>query len=889
MLTLGRDEPVPDLVGAWPLVGRDAHVERIVDLLVAAPGVAIAVAGPAGVGKSRVIAQANRRLEHQGFAVAVVRATQSASTIPFGALAPLLPVDDLLADSLVGLLQRAGRAIAARGEGKEVVLAVDDAHLLDDASSTLVHQLALSGSVRLLLAVRTGEPVGPSVSAVLSSSSTTVVELHDLTREDVASLARTALGGDVDAPVVQAVWEASRGNPLYVRELLVASVDDGSLVRTGGMWRLVDRLAVPGRLVELVETRVAAVEDDGRRALELLAVAGTIGRQSIEDVVGTETISGLLQRGLVVAGRDGRRSPLRLHHPLYEDVIRARMSSRRLRARQQEMAEAIEATGMRRRPDRLFATTLRLDAGGRVDVDMLEAAALDAYFALDVSLTERLTRAGVAAGAGLRLRRILAEILRYQGRSDEAESILATVPLGDADERERALTAIVRAENLFRGLGAHGAAFEVLDDALEKVREPNWREEMIAMGAVLTALSGDVRTAQASAAPIIARGPSRAMTVASTAAVCSLAFMGRCDDAAAIAEQAFLAAGSLAPQESQAVVAIHIVERCLGLVESGRLAEADAVAQLSYDWSVAGGHQLGQGWFAMLLARSAQIGGRIDEARRRYQEAALVFADLRDHGIRRWALAGVTQTAALLGRVSEGAAALDELDTAPRVAVHLLEAEVMRARAWMAVARGALTEGRQRLVEAADWATARGQHGHELTMLHDLVRLGDTRAAADRAAALAPTIQGDLADARGLHARGVRAQDGDVLDDASGAFAALAANLFAAEAAAHAATAHRRAGRASAAEASAARAADLTARCDGVSTPALASTSSSALERLTPRELEIASLAARGRTSRDIAAQLSISVRTVDNQLLRVYSKLGITRRQQLSDHLPQA
>ena len=105
----------------------------------------------------------------------------------------------------------------------------------------------------------------------------------------------------------------------------------------------------------------------------------------------------------------------------------------------------IEAKGLRRRPDRLFATTLRLDAGGGVDVDMLEAAALDAYFALDVSLTERLTRAGIAAGAGPRLRRILAEILRYQGRSDEAESILAAAPAAGVDERERALTAIVRA------------------------------------------------------------------------------------------------------------------------------------------------------------------------------------------------------------------------------------------------------------------------------------------------------------------------------------------------------------------------------------------------------------------------------------------------------------
>lgn len=889
MLTLDPEPSMPDFVGTWPLVGRDGSVEQISELLGDGAGRAVVVAGPAGVGKSRLLSAAVLRLEDSGCVVARVTATRSASSIPFGALAPLLPVDDLLADSLVGLLQRAAKTITNRGSGSDVVLVVDDAHLLDDASAALVHQLALEGAVRVLLAIRAGEQVSASISSVVNESSTIIIELHSLTRPDLVQLAGAVLEGDVDGPVIQALWEGSHGNPLYVRELLVASAEDGSIQCEDGVWRLVRRPSVPGRLVELVDSRLATITVDERNALELLAVGHVIGRESLEQLTGTTMLSHFVQRGLVIGGRDGRRQPMRLHHPVYEEALRRGMSSRRLRATQLQLAELIQSTGMRRRQDLLLVTTLKLDAGGQLDLEMLEAAALDAYFALDDDLAERITRAGVAAGAGPRLRRILAEILRYQGHFEEAEAILSAIALRDVDERERTLCAVVRGENLFRGLGDRDTALRVLQEVQQTLRNPAWRDEVTAMTAVITALSGDVRTALASANPIIERGPSRAMSEAATAAVASLTFMGKADDASQLAQEAFVAASALAPQESQVVVAIHIMERCLGLLEAGHLAAAEAIGQMSYDWSLAGGHQVGQAWFSLLLGRAAQVGGRLEEAARRFRESALAFRDLRDHGIRRWALAGLAQTAASLGRAADAAVALDELDSAPPTAVQLLEAEVLRARGWLAIAKGTQTEGRRLLVEAASWASARGQHGLELTMLHDLVRIGGSRSAAADAAALAPEVQGPLAAARGLHGRGALDQDGAMLDEACEAFATLAANLFAAEAAAHAATAHRRAGHVVAAAASAARSLELAQRCDGASTPALVVRPSTAAEWLTPRELEIATLAARGFASREIAAQLSISIRTVDNQLQRAYSKLGISKRSELAARLAQS
>ncbi len=88
------------------------------------------------------------------------------------------------------------------------------------------------------------------------------------------------------------------------------------------------------------------------------------------------------------------------------------------------------------------------------------------------------------------------------------------------------------------------------------------------------------------------------------------------------------------------------------------------------------------------------------------------------------------------------------------------------------------------------------------------------------------------------------------------------------------------AGPASAA-ASAARAAGLAAACEGARTPALTGLDEPA--GLTPRELEIARMAASGLSSRAIAARLVVAVRTVDNALGQVYAKLCIGGRAELA------
>lgn len=57
----------------------------------------------------------------------------------------------------------------------------------------------------------------------------------------------------------------------------------------------------------------------------------------------------------------------------------------------------------------------------------------------------------------------------------------------------------------------------------------------------------------------------------------------------------------------------------------------------------------------------------------------------------------------------------------------------------------------------------------------------------------------------------------------------------------------------------------------------------SGIERLTPAELTIASLAAQGHSNKDIARRQSLSVYTVENHLKSIYRKLGVSGRGKLA------
>jgi DNA-binding NarL/FixJ family response regulator len=110
---------------------------------------------------------------------------------------------------------------------------------------------------------------------------------------------------------------------------------------------------------------------------------------------------------------------------------------------------------------------------------------------------------------------------------------------------------------------------------------------------------------------------------------------------------------------------------------------------------------------------------------------------------------------------------------------------------------------------------------------------------------------------------------------------AIGADVYAMEAAAGAARCFVAQGRMDSARRAAVRARELHAADQGTEPPAIDGPDAAAVE-LTPREAQIAALAARGLTSHEIADELVLSVRTVETYVYRAMQKRGVANRREL-------
>jgi DNA-binding CsgD family transcriptional regulator len=375
------------------------------------------------------------------------------------------------------------------------------------------------------------------------------------------------------------------------------------------------------------------------------------------------------------------------------------------------------------------------------------------------------------------------------------------------------------------------------------------------------------------------RSQGRALVWACLAASIALGRLGRLAEAIAAADAGYSAQLTL-PESLEYYPWLHTYFRGDALIYSGAFEQASSAASERYEAAVRDRSSEARAYFGFQLAKPVGERGDVVAAVRHAREAGLLFRDLGRPAMLEPCLADLVVSLALSGEPDEAADALAELERLPLSASYY-SVEVLRARAWVAVARGELAQARALLESGARLGEQIGDVVGALEALHTLARLGRARSVLEPAGRIAACVEGPLAAARVAHIEALASGSFDLLNSASERFEQLGAHLLAAEAAAEAAAvAARKQATTQRVAVLRRRAVSLRERCPDAVTPTLRG--GVARSELTRAEADAAMLAAAGRSNREIAERLHISVRTVEGQLQRSYEKLGIAGRSEL-------
>jgi DNA-binding CsgD family transcriptional regulator len=283
------------------VVGRSDELQAIDAWLDGVPEDVLLLEGEAGIGKTTLWSATVDKAAAHGYRVLRARAAQTEAQLAFAVLRDLLDETfDEIADGLPGpqrealavtLLRESPRdappdhgaigvallsTLRALGASGPTLVAVDEAQWIDTASAgALAYALRRLGTagVAVLLAQRDGSD--PRLLSSLPAARLRTVTLGPMSMGALARILHEHLGTAYSRPALHRISETSGGNPFYALELARAFAEHRHPLGPAAA------LPVPPTLHELVASRLVALP---RATREVLLVAAALARPGLDTV-----------------------------------------------------------------------------------------------------------------------------------------------------------------------------------------------------------------------------------------------------------------------------------------------------------------------------------------------------------------------------------------------------------------------------------------------------------------------------------------------------------------------------------------------------------------------------------------------------------------------------
>ena len=589
-------------------------------------------------------------------------------------------------------------------------------------------------------------------------------------------------------------------------------------------------------------------------------------------------------RGVItLRTRDRDGVVVRLAHPLYGEVRRARAAQTRLRRLRGLVAQnLVIPAGEEDVHSVVRRSALRLESDLPADPQLFTAAAQGAVSLADMNLADRLAAAAIRAGAGPDAYFIRSWALAWINPR-EAEAVLAGIPADRLTEEGYVLRAGYRFASLLWGLADPDGAKRVLDEVCATASGPlrGWVDALYIMyWAAIARPQEALRSAEGvdlgEVPPLMGAASSWALGVAFGDSGCRER-----------ASATFQLGYDIVRRAGQGAHLRYLIgDRHLGtLLQYGLVNDAQSLAGQLRDQAadLPGGAQL---LSAAITGRAALGAGRPGEAHALLGpvvEGFFATGDVNGLGYR--FQISDTIAMAMLGDTDSAAAAFEHLEQHVYRSYRFVDYERELARAWVEASQGLVATAIDICLSAAKATQRNGQLAAEVVCLQTATQFGD-RSCGERLHELSSVVEGPRCGLAARWATAMRAGDAAELASLSEEFERIGDLVAAVDAAAHAALTYRHNERRGSALTCSSRAEALAA-AHRLTTPALRL----AGDRLplTDREREIVMLLARNMSTRSIADKLTLSRRTVENHIYRAMAKTGVAHRDQLASLLAKA
>lgn len=372
------------------LVGRSAALEQVIASVTGEDRSGCLIVGDTGMGKTALAGAVSAVLK-EAHAVFGITGTPALSTRAFAVLAPFLarldngtePAQEQVFAAIGGFFRK-HRADTSRTP----ILIVDDAHDVDPDSRTLLARLVAANAVRVLvLAPRSSVPV--EFVELWTDGFLGRCSLEPLSQGDIHTLCENVLQGRVLWSVSTMIAAMSKGNPLIARALLRHGRADGSLFERNGVWLAADVPCADRPFSARLSLDLMRLARDDFELLESIALAEPLSLELLTAGGTRHHLDNLESLGLVAIDNAAPRL-VRHANPVFSDVLRRTVSPVRSAELRQTYGEITEDLP----PERLIrCVAWALDCGAPLPTQVMVRAARAGNQTFDFRFTLRIAAA----------------------------------------------------------------------------------------------------------------------------------------------------------------------------------------------------------------------------------------------------------------------------------------------------------------------------------------------------------------------------------------------------------------------------------------------------------------------------------------------------------------